>query len=179
MKLRNVALFILIFSLGALCTSLVYELGNIGQLQKPLSTGSNPILGIETLAAAAQGKSVSQPSPANHIQESQIQVYSDGIELDIPNATWSRFADTKSMEPVLDSQSNGLEIKPNSESDIHVGDIVSYQSTDGDIIIHRVIQIGTDDNGTYFIFKGDNNPIQDPDKVRFSQIKGILVGIIY
>ena len=33
--------------------------------------------------------------------------------------------------------------------------------------------------GIYFILKGDNNPEQDPGRVRFKQIKRVLIGVIY
>jgi Fe-S-cluster formation regulator IscX/YfhJ len=42
-----------------------------------------------------------------------------------------------------------------------------------------VIETGEDSNGWYAIFKGDNNPIRDPSKVRFSQIRRIVVAVIY
>lgn len=119
-------------------------------------------------------------SPRDHVKEDQIHVYNDKIVLDIPSAIWSQFADTNSMDPLLDAGSNGIEIKPQLPEDISVGDVISYKSNEIDgIIIHRVIEISEDENGTYFIVKGDNNPVQDPEKVRFDQVQGILVGVIY
>ena len=44
---------------------------------------------------------------------------------------------------------------------------------------HRIISIGNDEEGTYYIMKGDNNQVQDPYKVRFSNIKYILIGVFY
>lgn len=118
--------------------------------------------------------------PQNHILEDQIHVYKKGIVLSIENATWARFTDTHSMDPLLNKDSNGLEIKPESESQISIGDIISYESEYADgLIIHRVIAQGSDKQGWYVIVKGDNLPQQDPGKIRFSQIHGILVGVIY
>ena len=51
--------------------------------------------------------------------------------------------------------------------------------TDDGTIIHRVIDTGRDKEGTYYITKGDNNPVKDSEKVRFNQIKGLLIAIIY
>jgi hypothetical protein len=178
MDVRNIVLFILIFALGAVSVSLVYEVGKITS-ETPLGVVSNPVQSVtDTFSAATSGKSIERISPGDHIKENQIKVYSNKVELEIPNAVWSKFTDTNSMDPFLDQGSNGIEIAPKNESDISIGDIISYQSTDG-VIIHRVIGTNKDEQGTYFTVKGDNNPIQDPARVRFSQIKGILVGIIY
>jgi len=121
-----------------------------------------------------------QPSPKDRVAEKQIEVYSDRIILDIQNAQWARFTDTKSMEPIIHSGSNAIEIVPQSEDDIQVGDIVSYESdyTDG-FIIHRVVYKGEDEEGIYFILKGDNLATSDPGRVRFDQIQRVVVAIIY
>jgi hypothetical protein len=119
-------------------------------------------------------------SPSDWIKESQIHVYEDRIILDIEGAAWSRFTDTNSMDPLIDKGSNGIEIKPDSADDIQVGDIISYKSEySTDILIHRVINKSQDDEGVYFTVKGDNNNAADPGKIRFRQIEGVLVGILY
>lgn len=119
-------------------------------------------------------------SPKDRIEENQIHVYDNGVVIDIENPEWSTFTDTNSMDPVIDKGANAIHMIPQSEDDIQVGDIVAYQSaaTSGSVI-HRVIEKGTDEEGVYFILKGDNNPVPDPGKVRFSQIKRVLVAIIY
>jgi len=121
-----------------------------------------------------------RPSPFDRISEDQIHVFQDRIVIDIADAQWSYFADTNSMDPVIDVGTNAIQLVPESEDDIHVGDIVSYESDySGGIIIHRVVYKGQDEQGTYFVMKGDNNPISDPGKVRFNQTRRVLVGIIY
>jgi hypothetical protein len=57
---------------------------------------------------------------------------------------------------------------------------VSYKSVyaTGNII-HRVVYKGQDEQGTYFIMKGDNLPTSDPGRVRFSQMERVVVGLIY
>lgn len=126
------------------------------------------------------GSSPEVASPSDWVNESQIHVFKDRVQLDIKGAVWSDFADTNSMDPFLDANSNGIEIRPESAEQIHVGDIISYKSGYADgILIHRVIEKGVDDKGFYFKVKGDNNSLRDPGKIRFSQIEGVLVGIIY
>lgn len=44
--------------------------------------------------------------------------------------------------------------------------------------IHRIIKVGTDSKGRYFIFKGTNNPGNDPWKARDRNILFLNVGTI-
>lgn len=117
-------------------------------------------------------------SPQDHIAEDAIRVYDDRVVLLIDNPLWSSFTDTNSMDPLLDVGANGIEIIPENEEDIHLGDVISYNSGSG-IVIHRVIEIDADEEGMYYVVKGDNNPIADNGKVRFEDIQGILVAVVY
>ena len=81
------------------------------------------------------------------------------------------------MLPILDKGANGLRVVPKSEDDVSVGDIVSFR-IGGVLVVHRVVEKGIDDNGTYFIVKGDANLIGD-GKIRFKDIEYITIGIIY
>ena len=138
------------------------------------------VLFVTIIFADAEGL-ISAPersSPGDWIKEDQIRVYSDHINLDIKNANWSKFTNTNSMDPFLDEASNAIEIMPESPEDIQVGDIISYETVYG-ILIHRVTEIGEDGDGIYYIMKGDNNTLRDPFKVRFSDVHGVLVAIIY
>lgn len=119
-------------------------------------------------------------SPADRVSENQIHVYNDKVILDIPQASWASFTDSNSMDPFLDKGTNSIEITPESPQSIHVGDIISYQSkATNDLIVHRVISKSVDEKGVFFLVKGDNNPSIDPQKIRFEEIHGILVGVIY
>jgi len=124
-------------------------------------------------------------SPKDRISENQIHVFKDKIVIDINNPSWSSFVNTNSMDPVFDYGVNGIEVTPSSPLDIQVGDVISYEYKDKNtnnirsIIAHRVVEIGKDEQGIYYIAKGDNNVIKDPEKVRFEQVKGVLVGLIY
>jgi len=117
-------------------------------------------------------------SPSDWVSEDQIQVYEDYVVLQLTGATWAKFADTNSMDPFLDEGSNAIEIMPDSAEEIHVGDIISYRTNDG-IIIHRVIEVSEDNDGIYYIVQGDNNTFSDPGRVRFDDVVGVLVAIIY
>ncbi|MDD5192667.1 MAG: signal peptidase I [Candidatus Nanoarchaeia archaeon] len=116
-------------------------------------------------------------APFDFVKENQIQIYDDKIIINVENASISRYAATGSMLPVLDEGSNGIRIVPKSEADIHIGDIITFKQ-DNMLIVHRVVNIGTDSEGTYFTTKGDNNSIND-GKIRFKDIKFITIGIIW
>lgn len=119
-----------------------------------------------------------QMSPQDRISESQIKVYGDRVVLDIEKPMWAGFADTNSMDPFIDSGANSIEIKPSSAAEISEGDIISYEYGE-DLIVHRVIMVGEDSEGIFYIVKGDNNSRPDPEKVRFEQVHGVLVAVIY
>ena len=77
---------------------------------------------ILILLASLAVLSFSQPqeraSPGDWVKETQIQVYPSGIILNIKNASWASFTDTNSMDPFLDAESNALEVRPTSASQV-------------------------------------------------------------
>lgn len=117
-------------------------------------------------------------SPADHISSENIHMFSDRLEIDKEDLIWAEVKDTHSMEPVLNKNSISLEKRPSGSSEIKAGDIISYEQGDK-VIIHRVVFIGEDSDGWLAITKGDNNEDIDPYKVRFSSVKGIVVGVLY
>jgi len=165
---RPILLYVVIFMLGW-TASVLY-------LQFNYSEGENPAI----LGSFLSIDSPEMISPQNHLGEDKIHVYEDRIILDLADASWSTYADTNSMDPIIDINANGIEIRPQSIRDVGVGDIISFrkQGING-LVVHRVVEIGTDSNGWYVITKGDNNPTQDPGKVRFEDIHGVVVGVIY
>ncbi|MBI4153328.1 signal peptidase I [Candidatus Woesearchaeota archaeon] len=119
------------------------------------------------------------PSPGDWVRADDIAVRNRNVLLSIHNATLVVYANTNSMDPVLDESANGIEIQPVKER-LGIGDIISYRSRrEKMIIVHRIISVGEDDFGTYYITKGDNNRDQDPEKVRFEDIEGVVVALIY
>ena len=119
-------------------------------------------------------------SPLDRIAEDQILVTNEKIVINLQGAEWASFTDTNSMDPVIDAGAHAIEVVPNSEDEIQVGDIVAYESEYADgVIIHRVVHKAQDEKGIYFVLKGDNNPISDPGKIRFEQIRKVVVAIIY
>ncbi len=119
-------------------------------------------------------------SPSDWIKQDQIDIFKDRVVITLDNPQWAVFTDTNSMDPVIDANAHAIEIIPQSPDQINLGDIVSYDSeyVDG-AVIHRVIEVGEDEDGWYIRTKGDNNSLEDPGKIRFEQILRVLVAIIY
>ena len=133
--------------------------------------------GDVTGAVTAVGTPPELLSPSDHLKEDQIAVFEDKIIIYLDNVSWARLTDTNSMDPILDKWANTLEIKPASPENINPGDIVSYRHVN-DTLIHRVIKTGHDDLGWYCLVKGDNAD-DPPASIRFEEINGLVVGILY
>jgi hypothetical protein len=117
-------------------------------------------------------------SPSDWIKETDIIVQNDKVILNVINPTWAKFTNTNSMDPFIDENSHAIEVLPESPDQINVGDVISYQTNYG-VIIHRVIEKGEDDKGMYFYVQGDNTTLRDPFKVRFDDVQGVVVAVIY
>lgn len=63
-------------------------------------------------------------------------------------------------------------------TDVHIGDVVVYDATwYSEPVIHRVIDIQEINGSPYYIIKGDNNEVQDPEPVSPSQVKSKVITI--
>ncbi|MBD3248864.1 signal peptidase I [Candidatus Woesearchaeota archaeon] len=161
-SISRIIVFILLFTAGFFAGDVISYAGSFDNV-KPFSLSSNEV-----------------NSPFDHIKEEDIDVLMDKVVINVEKPTWARFADTNSMDPIIDKGANSIEVKPLSEKDVHIGDIVSYNArfTDG-VVIHRVIDIKEDEKGLYYVMKGDNNENEDPERVRFEQLKGVVIAVVY
>ena len=117
--------------------------------------------------------------PADRVKETQITIDGNLIILNLPDTTIGRFEDTNSMSPVLDKGSSAILQKP-TQTGLKVGDIISYDSKQANgLVTHRIVEISTDEHGWYALAKGDNSKNVDPNKIRFTQTKYVVVGILY
>jgi len=141
------------------------------------------LLSLLSYAISASGKqntAYSPIAPSDTISENQILVYDNKVLLMVQNAQWASYTNTKSMSPVLDYGANGIEIVPKSKEELHIGDIVAYETKWNKIpVVHRIVDIKEDELGTYYVLKGDNNKDVDPVKVRFEQIRYKVIAIVY
>jgi signal peptidase I len=122
-------------------------------------------------------KNTEVPAPNGIISSEDIVILKDRIIIHIPNTSLTFYEDTGSMKPVLDERSKGIRIRPSNESQIHIGDIISFRRKDI-LIVHRVIEKGEDNLGTYFVTKGDNNEFKD-GKIRFEDIEYLTIAILW
>ncbi|MBT4651180.1 hypothetical protein HOC13_01530 [Candidatus Woesearchaeota archaeon] len=117
-------------------------------------------------------------SPSDWIKEEQIKVYGEKVVIEVENAIWASFTNTNSMDPLIDENSNAIEIIPNDPEEIKIGDVIAYSTSYG-TVIHRVVDKGTDSKGIYYLVKGDNSRLRDLTKVRFNEIEGVVVAVVY
>jgi len=124
----------------------------------------------------AAGGTTDQDNPFDYISGNEIHLFSDKLVIDKPGLSYASVKDTKSMEPLLSSNSHVIEAKP-EQNTLQKGDIISFTKQDK-IITHAITEINTDAQGWYAITKGYNNEFNDKWKVRFDEIKGVVVGIL-
>ena len=80
---------------------------------------------------------------------------------------------TSSMEP--DIKTGDVVICQKTDAkDLKEGDVITFNKN-GEVITHRIIKIETNDEINYYITKGDNNTLEDNEKVEENQIKGKMV----
>ena len=115
------------------------------------------------------------------------------VQLDNPPLVWMPdVPDTNSMDPCFDREHNNILIQGTTPGDqqklidyLKVGDIAVYRIPPGFIepqkfyAIHRMVEVGTDNEGRYFRFKGDNNYARDPYKARDKNILWVSIGTIF
>jgi hypothetical protein len=161
-KIRLVFIVLVIFMLGWAANNTYSFFTNLNK-EQPFSFSSNEI-----------------KSPGDWIKETDVKIRNNAVTLLVENATWSTFIDTNSMDPVIDVKSHAIKVVPKNPSELSIGDIVSYNSEAASgIVIHRIVEKGIDEQGVFFITKGDNNKNADLQKVRFDQITGVVVAILY
>ena len=136
------------------------------------------ILAISTFYAFGSQYETRHPVPI--LQQGIVKLQRDSLVINLTEIKLVQYADTGSMEPFLFQGATGIEVPVKSVDDLHLGDIVSYKAEwmEG-IVTHRIVAISNDKNGAYYTLKGDANANADPEKVRFSQIKYKLAGVLY
>ena len=139
---------------------------------------------------------IERPSPSDMVKREAITSDADAVvtidlkRLNIPLSRSPKIwvpdiPDTNSMDGVFDLGNNNILISCDNPADqdilvssLRVGDIAVYR-TATIYAIHRIIKIAHDGQGKYFRFKGDNNAVADPDKIRVNQVFYVSVGTIY
>jgi signal peptidase I len=143
------------------------------------SAPTSPILPSGTAQPLGQ---VVPSAPSIRISDSNIKTdytYPQFYSITIGNAgtlTMATIDRTGSMIPTFNENSHVIYTKQFTKDDLKVGDITVYYNPNfyNADVIHRIVEKGTDENGLYFITKGDANKVNDP-KIRFEMIKGVVM----
>ena len=141
-----------------------------------------------------------KPSPSDIVPETSIEVKQSRDELQVhidlmrlnislvnqPKVWIPPIPDTNSMDPGFDYGHNNILIAGADEADhgrllnfLKAGDIAVYEIDASRPIIHRIVEIGTDGQGRFFRFQGDNCASKDPYQVRDAQIRWLCIGTIF
>ena len=59
--------------------------------------------------------------------------------------------------------------------DLKENDVIAFRDAEGTVTTHRIIEIITKNDITYFVTKGDNNASQDQNLVEYKDVEGIYI----
>ena len=129
-----------------------------------------------SLTISAQELPSPKPRLLHRVGYNKIRAMSKGISDSI---TISGITNTNSMEPLIDEGHLALIEDPPRKEDLIVEDIILFfRVIDRQRVLHRIIEVGVDENGWYCITRGDNTVWID-GKIRYNNVLGVCVGIIY
>ena len=77
---------------------------------------------------------------------------------------------TDSMKPSINSGDVSI-VKETKEEKLEIGDVITFKR-DNKVITHRITNIEEQDDKKLYTTKGDNNNIEDNEKIEYSQIEG-------
>lgn len=83
---------------------------------------------------------------------------------------------TNSMKPFINSGDVSI-VKKTKEDKIEIGDVITFKK-EGKVITHRITNIEEQDGKKIYTTKGDNNNIEDNEKIDYNFIEGKNVLII-
>lgn len=78
--------------------------------------------------------------------------------------------DTNSMEPTI-NVGDIVIVKKVKEDKLKQGDVITF-TEEGEVITHRITKVETEEKGTQYVTKGDNNNTEDTFKIRYNDIIG-------
>lgn len=79
---------------------------------------------------------------------------------------------TDSMKPNINT--GDIVVIKKDESELKIGSVITYKNKN-ELVTHRIVQIKETDNEKAYITKGDNNNVEDAEKVYAEQIEGNVV----
>lgn len=121
-------------------------------------------------------------SPDVRVDLDMVSVYDDYVFINLSSfsdCNYVKFADTNSMIPNLDGEHKALMCEVPKE-ELKEGDVISFNvSWSESKVAHRIYEIGEDNDGWFARTKGDNSGVIDGTRVRYDDISGTMVLVIY
>lgn len=77
---------------------------------------------------------------------------------------------TDSMEPTI-KQGDAIITKKAKEKDLKEGDIITF-NRNNESITHRILTVDKEEDKILYVTKGDNNNVEDKQKVSFNDVEG-------
>lgn len=81
---------------------------------------------------------------------------------------------SESMEPTI-NVNDLIIIQECPEEEIQKGDIITYKKESGTIVTHRITKINKENGKSIYTTKGDNNEVEDDEKIEYDQVHGIYL----
>lgn len=78
---------------------------------------------------------------------------------------------SESMEPTI-NVNDLIIIQECPEEEIQKGDIITYKKESGTIVTHRITKINKENGKSIYTTKGDNNEVEDDEKIEYGQVHG-------
>ena len=119
------------------------------------------------------------------VKTTNVHFYNDKIVIDLPlDYYYSGNHIGNSMYPVITENTCEIVLPVKNDTVIEIGDIISFNVTKEYCIknncryMHRVVKKGIDNDGEYYITKGDNNLFKDRIRIRKNDINYMVIMII-
>ena len=112
------------------------------------------------------------------ISPNTFNLTEDSLTINFNNITFFNITKGISMLPAIHDNSTQLYIILGNNS-LYMGDVVRFKYEEYSYMHHRIIDIRNDEEGIYYITRGDNNLLNDDLRVRRENITHKLIGILY
>ncbi len=124
------------------------------------------------------------PSPSNHFNQELISGMSSFLSNNSDYRLYSDGnTDTHSMLPILNKDTSIILYLNFTEEDIQIGDIIIYEIPIGTNSVrgymHRVVEINEINQTFFYIARGDNLQVDDFWNIKYDEIFGVVVGVLY
>jgi hypothetical protein len=148
----TVAIFVL--SLTAFASAIIIDQYHPKSIEQPVNSAIDSI--------------IYRPGESR-IKRESIQVYENAVVIEVYDAKVNQ---QDIRDPLVNKDSNIIQIVPSFPESIKEGDIVTYE-INNKIKTNRIEISGNDQDGHYYRVQSEQ------EKIRFKDIKSVVIGILY